>query len=567
MAGVVGAVGSWVRSRLPERGSFKNDLVAGIPGAISSVPDGMASGVLAGINPVHGLYASFAGPLFGGLQTSTKLMVITTTSAAALAAGSAVADLPEADRSGAVVLLTLIAGLVMVVAALLRLGRYTRFVSHSVMTGFLTGIAVNIVLGQFPDLVGADASGSVAAAKFFDVISNPSSIDWHALVTGATALLLVVVLARTRLALFSSLLALVVPSAVVIGFGWDSVARVSDVGTIPTGLPLPVLPDFGAFSLELLGGALAVAVIVLVQGAGVAESAPNRDGSRSEPNTDFSAQGVGNIGSALFGGMPVGGSVGQTALNDSAGARGRWGAVWSGVWMLVILVVFSGLVGKVPMPTLAAVLVFAAVGSLRPREIRVILQSGPSSQIALATTFLATLLLPVAAAVGIGVALSLLLQLNQEAMDLSVVELVPADDGTLREQPAPRTLADGQIVVLDVYGSLFYAGARTLQARLPDPSGAANPEVVLRLRGRTTFGATFFSVVRDYAQRLDAVGGRLYLSGIAEPVSHDWDDDRLAGQGLALEVYSATDTIGESTRRAFDAAEHRLVRVTARADG
>ncbi|MFM1725305.1 SulP family inorganic anion transporter [Rhodococcus sp. PAM 2766] len=546
MARVVGVLGRWARSRLPERRTFKNDLIAGIPGAISSVPDGMASGVLAGVNPVHGLYASFAGPLFGGLQTSTKLMVITTTSAAALAAGSAVADVPEAARSGAIVLLTLIAGLIMVAAALLRLGRYTRFVSHSVMTGFLTGIAVT---------------------KFFDVVSNPSGIDWRALVTGVTALLVLVILARTRLALFGSLLALVVPSAVVIGFGWDSVARVSDVGTIPTGLPMPLLPDPGLFSFELLGGALAVAVIVLVQGAGVAESAPNRGGGRSDADVDFSAQGVGNVGAALFGGMPVGGSVGQTALNVSSGARGRWGAVWSGIWMLVILVVFAGVVGKVPMPTLAAVLVVAAVGSIRPREIGVILRTGPTSQIAIVTTFVATLLLPVAAAVGIGVALSLLLQLNREAMDLSVVELVPGDDGTLREQPAPKTLADGQVVVLDVYGSLFYAGARTLQARLPDPAGAVSPEVILRLRGRTTFGATFFSVVRDYTQRLEAAGGRLYLSGIDRAVSDDWDEDRLAGQGLALEVFPATDTIGESTRRAFDAAERRIVRVTARAEG
>lgn len=263
----------------------------------------------------------------------------------------------------------------------------------------------------------------------------------------------------------------------------------------------------------------------------------------------------------------MGGSVGQTALNVSSGARGRWGAVWSGIWMVVILVVFAGVVGKVPMPTLAAVLIVAAVGSIRPREIGVILRTGPTSQIAIVTTFVATLLLPVAAAVGIGVALSLLLQLNQEAMDLSVVELVPGEDGSLREQPAPRTLADGQVVVLDVYGSLFYAGARTLQARLPDPSGAANPEVILRLRGRTTFGATFFSVVRDYAQRLEVTGGRLYLSGIDGQVSGDWDEDRLAGQGLSLEVFPATETIGESTRRAFEAAERRLVRVTARVEG
>lgn len=228
MSDVRGAVRGWIRARLPERKSFKADFVAGIPGAISSVPDGMASGVLAGVSPVHGLYASFAGPLFGGMQTSTKLMVITTTSAAALAAGSAVADIPEEDRSGALILLTLMAGVVMVAAALLRLGRYTRFVSHSVMTGFLTGIAVNIVLGQVPGLAGADASGSVAVAKFFDVVSNPSSIDWRSLVTGVTALLLSVVLARTRLALFGALIALialialVVPSAIVIGFGWGT---------------------------------------------------------------------------------------------------------------------------------------------------------------------------------------------------------------------------------------------------------------------------------------------------------------------------------------------------------
>ncbi|WP_305093617.1 SulP family inorganic anion transporter [Prescottella sp. R16] len=564
MVDVRGGLRRWARSRLPPRASLKADLVAGIPGAISSVPDGMASGVLAGVNPVHGLYASFAGPLFGGMQTSTKLMVVTTTSAAALAAGSAIEDVPDADRSAALILLTLVAGLVMIAAALLKLGRYTRFVSHSVMTGFLTGIAVNIVLGQFADLTGADAHGSIALTTFVGAVTHPSDMDWHAVVTGGTALLLIVVLARTRLALVGSLVALIVPSVIVIGFGWDSVARVSDVGSIPTGIPLPALPDLTLLTPELAGGAVAVAVIVLVQGAGVAEAAPNRDGSRADADVDFSAQGVGNLASGLFGGMPVGGSVGQTALNETAGARSRWGAIWSGIWMVAVLVAFSGLVGKVPMPTLAAVLVFAAAGSIRPGRIRTILQSGPTSQIALVTTFVATLLLPVTAAVGIGVALSLLLQLNQEAVDLSVVELVPGEDGSLREQPAPRTLADGQIAVLDVYGSLFYAGARTLQARLPDPSEAAHPEVILRLRGRITFGATFFSVVRDYARRLDAVGGRLYLSGVSEAAAGYWDDERLAAQGIALEIYPATDTVGESTVRAFSAAEHRLVRLVER---
>ncbi|KXF51771.1 sulfate transporter [Rhodococcus sp. SC4] len=550
----------WVGARLPEKRHLKADLVAGLPGAIASVPDGMASGVLAGVSPIHGLYASLVGPVFGGMQTSTKLMVITTTSASALAAGSALAEVPDADKSSALILLTLLAGAIMIVAALLRLGRYTRFVSHSVMTGLLTGIAVNIVFGQFPDLAGADAEGSFSAEKAFGVLLHPARIDLPSLAIGVTALLLLIVLARTRLALFGSLIALLVPTVAVVAFGLDSVASVADVGTIPTGLPLPQIPDLGLLSPSLIGGAAAVAAIVLVQGAGVAEAAPNLDGTRSRPNEDFTAQGVGNVASGLFGGMPVGGSVGQTAINTSAGGKTRWAAIFSGLWMAVILAAFSSLVGKVPMPTLAAVLIFAAVGSIRPSRIAAILRSGPSSKIALITTFVATLLLPVTAAVGIGVALSLLLQLNQEAVDLKVVRLVPGPRGTFLETPAPKVLASREIVVLDVYGSLFYAGARTLQVLLPDPGEAEGAEVILRLRGRTTLGATFFSVIGNYADRLSAVGGRLYLSGLSSEVSEYWDDDRLASQGIALDMFPATDTIGESTRRAFVDAQKRLVR-------
>ena len=198
----------------------------------------------------------------------------------------------------------------------------------------------------------------------------------------------------------------------------------------------------------------------------------------------------------------MGGSVGQTALNVSVGAKTRWAAIWSGVWLLVILALFSGLVARIVVPTLAAILIFAAIGSLQPGEVRSIMRTGRGSQIAVITTFGATLFLPVAAAVGIGVALSLLLQLNQEAMDLAVVELVPRDDGLFEERKPPAVLASGQVTILDVYGSLMYAGSRTLQAHLPDPAGARSPVVVLRLRRRTSLGATFVKVVGDYADRL-----------------------------------------------------------------
>ena len=203
----------------------------------------MAAALLTGVNPVFGLYASFAGPIAGGLSASTRLMVITTTSAAALAAGSALAPLSAEDRPAALFLLVVIAGVLMVVAGTLRLGRYTRFVSHSVMIGFLTGVAVNIVAGQIPDLTGAEAEGNVAVAEGARRIMNPSIIHLGSLLVG---------LARDRDPHHRR-------AHAVGGFRCDRRARHPDVGgglprhvrgrarpdigEIPRGIPLPQWPD------------------------------------------------------------------------------------------------------------------------------------------------------------------------------------------------------------------------------------------------------------------------------------------------------------------------------------
>ncbi len=225
----------------------------------------------------------------------------------------------------------------------------------------------------------------------------------------------------------------------------------------------------------------------------------------------------------------------------------------------MILVVFSGVVGCVAMPTLAAILIVAAIGSLRIGQIKSILRTGPNSQIALISTFVATLFLPIPTAVAIGVVLSLMLQLNQEAMDLRVVEWVPGPGDSFVEHPAPRSLESHHVTILNAYGSLFYAGARTLQARLPEIAGASEPVVILRMRGRIELGATAFKVLTDYAARLGTVGGRLYLSGIEPRVmSHFMRAGHLSAQG-PIQLYEATPNIGESTLAALHDAEAWMV--------
>lgn len=552
---MTGGAAAWSRGLRPDRRTIGRDAIASLSRGIGAVPDGMAASVLAGVNPVYGLYASFAGPIAGGLFTSTTLMVVTTTSAAALAAGSVLEALPADARTAPLLLMTLLAGSLMVVAAVLRLGRFTRFVSHSVMIGFLSGVAVNIIAGQLADLTGAEPSGSVALTRAINIVLNPSSIDVPSFLVGLGAIALIVGVGRTRLSSFAAIVALVVPTVAVVLLGLESVATVDDVGDIPSGVPTMSLPSLADVSLSVLAGAAAIAAIVLVQGAGVAESAPNLDGSRSNANRDFLAQGVGNIAAALFRGQPVGGSVGMTALNVASGARSRWAVILSGFWVLLILVLFSGAVGRVAMPTLAAVLIVAGIGALRVSSAVTIWRTGASSQIALATTFLSTLFLPVYAAVGVGTAISLLLQLNRDAMDLRVVELRIRDDGRWEERPAPRSLPNDAVTVLDVYGSLYYAGARTLEVRLPNPAGSERAVVVLRLRGRTALGATGLGVLDGYANAIGARGGRLYLSGVEPSV-----DEALRRTGRVtddgpLQVFPAQRVIGASTDAAIEAAE------------
>jgi SulP family sulfate permease len=544
----------WLASVRPKPRNLRSDAVAGVSNAIASVPDGMAMALLVGVNPAYGLYASFAGKIGGGLFSSTALMVVTTTTAASLAAGSVLEDLPESGRSGSVIALTLFVGILLVAVGLLRLGRYIRFVSRSVMVGFLTGIAVNIIFGQLPGLLGVEPDPGVAVQKAYYVAANLHEITMTAALVGVGALAAMLILSRTGLKLYGTLIAVVVTTAVVALANLDEVRTVLTIGSIPVGFPALALPPWrDLLDINLLAGALAIAAIILVQGAGVAESAPNPDGTPSSTNRDFIGQGAGNLISSLFHGIPVGGSMSTTAINMAAGARSRWSTIFGGIWMLIILVALARVVEMVPLPTLSAVLIFAALMTLKPTVIKVVWKTSTTGKIAMTVTFLSTLTLPISAAVAVGVICSLVLQLNKEQMDFHLVRLLPVGEQFVERRP-PRVLPDAEPVVLDVYGSLLYAGAKTLGARLPDGHDASRPVVILRLRGRGSLGSTFFGVIADYADQLTAAGGRLYLSGVDQAMVHRFEHSQQSEVRKKITIFPATDVLGQSTHEAVEDA-------------
>ncbi|HZW03398.1 MAG TPA: SulP family inorganic anion transporter [Anaerolineaceae bacterium] len=559
LSGLREAVANYAERQLPSRGRLGRDALAGLNSAISSVPDGLASGILAGVNPIYGLYACIAGPIAGGIFSSSQLMIVATTSASALAAGQTLSGLSAADRDSALVLLVLLIGAFQILLGLLRLGRLTRFVSYSVMSGFLAGIAVLTVLSQFPTVTGIESEGGSTLMRTFGLLGDLEQVNWPTLAVAILALVLVILLPRTPLGQYGTLVAIIIPSVVVPLLGLDSVQLVGDVSEIPRGIPGIHLPSFEAFTPDLLTGALAVAAIILVQGAGVSQSVPNPDGSRISASRNFIGQGAANVLSGVFHGLPVGGSLSTTAVTVVSGARTRWAVILAGIWMAVIVIFLPGLVSRVAMPALGALLIFASANAIKPVELLSIWETGLPSRLAVVATFLATLYLPIAAAVGIGTVLSALLYLFESSTDISLVELVKHPDGRIEERKRPRRLESDQVTVLDVYGNLYYAGASTLERLLPRPDGANHPVVVLRMRGRTKVGATLVDVLSNYVEKLQKVNGRLYLTGIGAEVH-----DQIVRTGKlrldeSVRIYDATPIHGQSTDLAVADARTWLI--------
>ncbi len=367
-------------------------------------------------------------------------------------------------------------------------------------------------------------------------------------------------LGRTVVGNFSSAVAVVVPSVLVALFKWQNVQRVADISPIPSGIPIPALPNLTLLTPGLITAAFAIAVVVGVQGAGVSQSVENPDDSAVNPSRDLIAQGAANIASGLLSGIPAGGSVGQTALNVAVGARTRWSGILGGVWVLVIVLTARRLVGEVPMTVLAALMIMSGISALDFREARSIWNTGGSARLAIVVTFAATLFLSIPVAVGAGVLLTIVLYLFSSASDVRVRALTPVGDGRFAEQTPPARLESNAVLVLDVYGSLFFAGARTLADALPSADGVVRSAVVLRLRGRSSVGATLIDVLADYTKSLAEAGGRLYLAGVSDPVATQLQSSGKLDLGGVVHIVPARTVLGESLREALVLADDWLRR-------
>ena len=542
--------------RVP-RAVLTKDLVAGMVMAIVNVPGALANGLLAGINPVFGVYSMIAGTTVAALFTSSVIMNVDSTSATSIATGDFLAGITSEEQQGYLVVLGILVGLWMLTFGLLKLGFLVRFISNSVMTGFLSGLGVLTILGQVGDITGYYSDAPNKVFKTIDTIFHWQEINPATLILGLITILIVVLISRTKFERYAFAVAVVGVTLLAFIPIFDSVLLVGDTTEIPRGLPRPILPDLSLVP-GLLLPALTIAIIALVQGAGVSQSTPNPDGEYPDPSGDFRGQGAANLSVGIFGGIPVGGSLGNTTMLKTIGALSRWANIFTGIFAAVILLFFAPFIEILPLTTLAGLLVVVGFSMINVGRIETVRHTGAIPTGVFVTTFIATLFLDLQVAVGIGVVLTFLLQIYRSAERVRIERILPEADGSFVEAELPAELPSGEIVVLQPIGSLFFAGTAEFEEHLPDVGEAHHSVVILRLRDRDEVGSTFIRAVQRFTKELQAGENLLMLVGISQHVWEQLEKTDLLDLIGRKNVFQAEPRYAASLDKALEAANQWL---------
>ena len=323
-------------------GNIRADLLSGLVVALALIPEAIAFSIIAGVDPKVGLYASFSIAVLTAFAGGRPGMISAATAATAVLMVTLVKD------HGLQYLLaaTVLAGVIQVGAGLLRLGFVMRYVSKSVMTGFVNALAILIFMAQLPEL-------------------DPARVTWLTYALVAAGLAIIYLFPRVTRAIPSPLVAIVVLTALTLAFGWD-VRQVGDMGALPDALPVFLIPDIPP-TLEtlaiILPYSVAVAVVGLLESLMTQQLVDDLTDTRTDRNQECIGQGIANAATGFIGGMAGCAMIGQSMINVKSGGRGRLSAFTAGTVLLILVVFLGDWVAQIPMPALVAIMIMVSIGT------------------------------------------------------------------------------------------------------------------------------------------------------------------------------------------------------------
>ena len=485
-----------------------SDLISGVIVAVIALPLSIALALASGVGPEEGLYtaiiAGFLISAFGG----SKVQIAGPTAAFATIVAGIVAN----SGMEGLMIATIMAGLLLILMGVLRLGKLIRFIPSTITIGFTAGIAVTILVGQLKDFFGLTYPAGTVTIETMDkvsaVVKNFGTLNPAALGVGVLSLAILIFWPRVSKKIPASLIAVLV-GALLVKLAHLPVNTIGDLYTVSSKLPtLHIHPISFGMIRAMFPNAVTIAILAAIESLLSCVVADGMTGDKHRPDTELIAQGIGNIGSALFGGIPATGAIARTAANINNGGKSPVAGMVHSIVLLLVLVLLMPYASFIPMPVIAAVLFIVAYNMCQWRPFVSMVKTAPKSDIiVLIITFVLTVVfdLVVAIAVGLGVACLLFMKRMSEETDIRKWEDAPEDE----ESGLRRILP--QVSIYEIQGPLFFGSVEKLSQITAKEKTKA---LVLRMRSVTALDATALASLEKLYDRCIAQGTKVVFSHV-----------------------------------------------------
>ncbi len=533
--------------------ALRADAIAGLTVAIVALPLSMAIAIACGATPERGLYTAIVGGFLVAALGGSRFQISGPAGAFIVLIAATIA------RHGidGMLLATLMAGVLQVAAGFLRLGTYIKFIPYPVTVGFTAGIAVVIFASQLKDLFGLTLAGKEPGEivpKLGALADAAGSVNVTSVALALLAIAMIVVLKRVRPRWPGMLIAVLVTGVATWGLSLPVDTIASRFGGLPSGLPMPQVPDFPLAKVQaVMPDALAFALLGAIESLLSAVVADGMSGRRHRSNCELVAQGVGNVASAMFGGICVTGTIARTATNVRAGARGPVAGMLHALFLLVFLTVGAPLAAHIPLAALAGILVTVAWNMAEKHAFATLLRTSRGDAVVLLMTFLLTVFRDLTEGIVVGFIIGAVLFIHRMAGATGIeayAPVVPADRGDKSDsrQPYDPTLAtDSAVAVYRLTGAFFFATASTVGVVL-DRIADQRRAFVIDFSVVPFIDSTAANVIAGAGQRAVRNGGRVFITGANPAVQQ-----MLVAAGVREPVVSYRASIDDAVREVHGA--------------
>jgi high affinity sulfate transporter 1 len=520
---------------------LRTDIIAGLTIMALLVPEGMAYAELAGMPPQTAFYAAPIGLILYAVFGSSRQLVVAVSAAVAVMSASIVGGLVPAESPEFIALtaaLAIMAGLVALLAGLLRLGRIAQFFSESVLAGFVSGLALVIMIKQIPKLFGLEPVEGNFWERVIELFRELPEADLLTLAVGLSALLLMIFLEHRYKRIPAALIVMIYGIAVVSVFNLGN-QGVHIVGAIPSGLAPPKLPDLSLETwLSLIPGALAITLVIFSEAVGPARSFASKHHYEIDENQELIGLGTANLGAGLFQGFSIGASLSKSAANDAAGGKTQMAGITAAIFTALVALFFTPLFFNLPEAALAAIVIVAVSGMIKIEEFRRLYQLRRVEFWLALITFLGVLTFDeVLAGLLLGVFLSLLALIwRTSTPKLSVLGQIPHTVLFRSSKHFPEAITDPRMLILRPDEGVFFANASALlnviRGHIADVKEAVQITII-DLEMSNELDIPSVDMLEKLHEELTVLGIELRLAGI-----HELVQEMLDASGLSEKIGS-----------------------------